>query len=405
MPSVFHIRAYVDADGSATFTAGDDAIADVTITLISTASGATGVDATTDAEGLATFESVAPGGYVATLSGATPAGAVLATAASLGAVAPFEGDTLDTEFRFAYMPGVVTGIVFRDDDDDGVFTAGSDLTVAGMRVELFAGADADTTTAESLYETTTAADGTYALDRVRKGTYTLRITPPFATMDIEGGRLRNIDVTPSAETSIDAVFSGNAILTIAQARTAANGTDVTVEGVVVAASGTYRAANDNAYIQDPSGGLQIFDIDPAVPLALGDSVRVSGLMGAFAQEREIVRYNATTRPTVVRLATGRTVPAPRVVTVAELNGLTFEGQLARIQGTVTVVGGGTGASYNVTFQQGGTNYIVRVDTPVGATVLRAGWTVGQTYTVTGVISNFNATAQLKPRNTGDRVQP
>jgi hypothetical protein len=123
---------------------------------------------------------------------------------------------------------------------------------------------------------------------------------------------------------------------------------------------------------------------------------VRGRIDVFSGEVEIVS------PVVTRLGTAP-VPAPRPVTGAQLVARTFEGQLARVDGAVvTAVGGGTGASYNVTFRApDGTSFTVRIEGATG--ILRSTFTVGRTYDVVGVLSVFNTTAQLKPRSAADLI--
>jgi len=143
----------------------------------------------------------------------------------------------------------------------------------------------------------------------------------------------------------------------------------------------------------------------ALGLVVGDSIRVTGLMGAFSGEAQIVQVNATTPPTVVDFG-ATTAPAPRNITAAQLVARTFEGELVRIADAVlTAVPGGTSAAYNLTFQDGGaTSFTLRIETPVVASVPRTFWTQNQTYaSITGVLGSFNGTAQLKPRGSGDIV--
>ena len=80
-----------------------------------------------------------------------------------------------------------------------------------------------------------------------------------------------------------------------------------------------------------------------------------------------------------------------------MNARTGEGELVELRGfTVTAVGGGTGAAFNVTGTADGQTVTVRVSgTQTGLT--RANFVVGTTYTVVGVLSQFNGAAQIKPR--------
>jgi len=69
-----------------------------------------------------------------------PAGAVLTTATQVTIAAPFQGAELDAEFRFAFLPGAVSGVIFRDDNMSGDFESAEDTPAAGVPVALLAGA-------------------------------------------------------------------------------------------------------------------------------------------------------------------------------------------------------------------------------------------------------------------------
>jgi DNA/RNA endonuclease YhcR with UshA esterase domain len=199
----------------------------------------------------------------------------------------------------------------------------------------------------------------------------------------------------------DIVFGAPPVLSIATAKARPAGDTVTVAGVVTVPQGAFRTQGDNIYLQDNTAGMQIFDVDPALALVVGDSVKITGLMGAFNGELQMVRFDVATRPTVVDLG-GGTAITPRTITVADLVARTYEGELVQITDAVlTVIPSGTSASYNLTFDIGGTTFTGRIEAGVGATVTRATWTVGNTYTIVGVLGSFNGAAQLKPRGAGD----
>jgi hypothetical protein len=389
---------YVDADGSGGFNAGDAAIAGMTVVL--THSSGTTLSAQTDTDGLAAFPSVPAGSYVATLDGPPQVGAVLGTAERLALEATFQGSTISGEFRFVYRPGSLSGVIYRDDDSNGVFTPGTDFPATGADLALFAGTD---TLADPVAEAVTDGDGAFAFERVRPGSYTLRIAPPFPTMTIVGGALRTIDIAPDGDATFETTFSGTAIQSVTDAKAAA-GQVVTIEGTVSVAPLTFRTQGDNLYMQDASGGLQVFDVTPGSGLQVGDNIRVTGLMGAFSGEQQIVRINTTTFPTVLLLGSGAP-PTPRGVSAADVVARTYEGELVTVTDAVLgTIPGGTGAAYNLPFTAPpNVAFTVRIEAGVGATVTRATWTSGATYSITGVLGSFNGTAQLKPRGSSDVV--
>jgi predicted extracellular nuclease len=117
----------------------------------------------------------------------------------------------------------------------------------------------------------------------------------------------------------------------------------TTEGVVV---GDFQGANNlkGFYIQDPTGdantatsdGIYVFDGDtPAVPVAVGDRVRVNGTVSEAFNNTQIA-------PSSVQVcSTGNTLPAPTVVDLPEAvnNDLErFENMLTTFPETLTVTG-------------------------------------------------------------------
>lgn len=396
-PSTVAVTVYVDADGSGVLSAADDPVAGALVRLRA-AGGSDSVEATTGADGVATFTAVPPGSYVAVFAGTAPANAVLATAALPSVTAPFAGAAVTAEFRFVYQPGAIAGQIFRDDNASGSYDPGIDTPGSGMTVALFAGSTAST---DTLATVVTGGDGQFGFARVRAGPNTIAISPPSAMLQIVGDTIRTLDVPPGGADTVQVEFTGTLVVPIAQAKQD-SGAIVTIEGVVTVAPGTYRAANDNAYIQDSSAGVQLFNLDPVLGLTLGDSVRVTGRMGAFAGERQVVRIDAATLPTVVDLGAG-TVPAPRLVTGAEVRARTWEGSLVTVaNATLTAAPGGTTGGYNMNFvDAAGDTFVVRIETPVATAVPRPFWTAGAGYVITGALGSFNGTAQLKPRGPGD----
>jgi hypothetical protein len=396
-PGTVSVRAYVDSDGSGTFTTGDVPVsgASVTLTPTSTSSALPTalLTAQTDAQGIAKFPTVAPGSYTAALTGTVPPGAVLSSATHPVVVIPFAGGDISSEFRFVNNPGSISGQLFRDNNGNNVFDAG-DTPAPGMPVALFPGTD---TTAEPVATTTTDNNGVFTFSAVRPGVYTLKVTP-IPTIQIVGGTTQSVTVSAATATAFPLKFTGNLIGTIAEAR-AKNPLDsaiVAVEGVVSAGVGTFNASS--SYIQDATAGILVFGINTTeVQPKAGDRVRVIGKVVSFREELEIVS------PTVTILSSGAP-PTPRTVTGAQINAFQFQGELANV-GRVKVVSvaGGTAAGFDVhVVDAAGTDFVVRVaNAATGLT--RSSFTVGSFYSVTGVLNRFNAVAQLQPRTAADIV--
>ena len=390
-PSTVAVRAYVDANGSGKFDTGDVAISGARITLTLAGTTTDTLSATTGSDGVATFNTVNPGSYSATFAGTPPAGAVLATASPLQVVAPVSGGNQTAEFRYVFNPGSINGTLFRDNNGNGTFDTG-DTPASGITVRLFSGTD---TTKTPVGTATTDANGKYTFTALRPGSYTVLYTP-FPTIQIVGGNTATVTVAANTPATVNSRFTGSLVIPISEARTK-NPTDsalVAVEGTVVAGLGTFNARS--IYIQDATGGIQVFGVDTAtIKPQLGDLVRVVGKVIAFNQELEIIQ------PVITKLSSG-TVPAPRSVTGTQINALQFQGELVKASSVkVDSVQGGTAAAYNVFVKDaGGTPFIVRIAN-AGIGIPRTFWTVGGTYDVTGILIRFNATAQLEPRNAAD----
>jgi putative ubiquitin-RnfH superfamily antitoxin RatB of RatAB toxin-antitoxin module len=194
-----------------------------------------------------------------------------------------------------------------------------------------------------------------------------------------------------------------AVATIASARTAAAGTVITVGGNItvppnIFTSGT-NGVNSEIWLQDATGGIAVFSVpsSESANLSLGDRVEITGTRGANAGQLQL------TTPTVVRVGAG-TAPVPVTVTGTVLNGLANDGQLVTVPGVrVTTVGTGTAAAFNVTgTTPDGALVVVRVS-GANTGLTRANFVVGQSYVVTGVLSQFATgtpvivTPQLKVR--------
>ena len=396
--SAVAIRAFVDADGSGAFAGGDVPIAGLAITLKATSGSAT-FSATTDAQGVASFAAVPPGSYTATLSGNPPAGAVLATAESPVLVAPLDGSSLTGEFRFVYLPGSISGVLYRDNNANGVFDAGTDTPAPGLPVALY-----PATGAQALADTITSASGAFSFGTLRPGAYRVVVTP-LPTMQIVGGDTIAVTVVAQNPLALPVLFTGNLLSTVAAVRAQPAGSVVAFEGIATVGVGIFSTSTtgNQFNVQDASGaGILILQVPLSSGIQAGDSVRVVGTTAVSAGELLV-----TSNPTITRLAAGRTVPAPRVVTAAQVAASTatdpLQGLLVKVGGVVVdSVQGGTAAGYNVYASDGANHrFIVRVST-AAVGIARSYWIAGRTYDVTGLLGNFNG-AQLKVRSPADVV--
>lgn len=404
------VRVYLDRDPASpgTFTAQDSAFANVRVTLapvgaLAGTAAAAAREATTDAQGLATFAGVPAGQYqLALASFAAPTGAVLTGAATpviavpisaLGAAAP------RGEFRFAWFPGRVTGLVFRDLNGNGTFDPGTDVTAPGLAVRL----TRDSAGTQVVGATTVDAAATYAFETLTPGTYFVQFAAPAGFTFGPAGTSRRVVVAATQGTTLNATYA-TATSPIATVRTLAQGTTAVVSGILTSRPGQMNTGTSaEVWVQDETGGIATFGGPTAdsTRLLIGTRVEVTGVLGANAGQLQLGSIAAP--PTYLVL--GQTTPVAAVAqTGAQVNARTLEGRLVSLAGfRVTTIGGGTGAAFTVTgTTPDGQTVQVRVGSNL-AGITRATFAVGSTYTVTGPLSQFNGTAQIKPRTPADIV--
>lgn len=390
VPGTVQVQAFIDVDGTGSFTPGTDTpVAGLSISLLRP-DGSTAASATTGADGAVSFGAVLPGGYTVSWSGDLPAGAQLASGNRPVVSMPAQGGTVQARFRFVDTPGGIEGLVFRDVNASGSFDPGVDEPGEGFTIELFRGEAANGAPEAT---TTTGASGVFAFERLRGGQWTLRFTAP-EPLELVGDPVRTVTVTPAATTNLDVLFEGDLLLPIAEVRALDVGSPVIVEGVVTAAQNTWNPRE--AFVQDETGGILVFVRSGQSPaLRIGDRVRVSGTLGAFGGNLQI-----TNNPDIEFLGV-TAPPAPRFITGEEMLARTFEGQLVTLPGfTVNSLDVQNFDNHDVFGTTGdGSSVRIRVDSRSG--VASADWTVGATYQVTGLLRVFNGVPQLFPRSNAD----
>jgi len=383
------VRVYLDRDASGTFSAADSGLAGVTLRLTSTDASAEALDATSDNQGIVTFPEVAPGAYTVTLPTTAPAGTVLSTAATPRVVVSAIGQVQAPEIRYSWIPGRITGRVFRDDDASGTFNAG-DTPGAGLFVVLSRGsARVDSIIAD--------ADGAFTFPFVTPGSYSVRLENP-GTIVYPGGATQTLTVAAGTTNTVTGIFTGALVISIAEARARAVGATVAVIGNLVVRPGRFTSgANSELWVQDATGGIAAFSVPTAdsALYQLGDRLEVTGTRGAFSAQSQI----SITR--IANLGAG-TVPQPVVQSAAQAAALTRDGQLVRVPNlSIVSVPAGAGAAFTVVVADAAGDILQIRVAGLGTGLSRASFVVGNRYNVTGVLTRFNATAQIKIRDTND----
>lgn len=179
------------------------------------------------------------------------------------------------------------------------------------------------------------------------------------------------------------------------------GQTVIVTGVVTADNAAIGGGKLSTYIQDATGGINLFDTVPT-DLREGDQVKVTGVIQDYRGLAEI----APAANGIVKLASGQPLPAPKATTIATVTGDTYqaellEGQLVKLSGYIkdipaTPAGGG----YNISLIDSSFHGITLrlMEEALDVSQLQT----GKWYDITGVLSQYNS-YQLLPRKSADLV--
>lgn len=392
------VAAYLDNDASGSLTAGDTPLEDFEVAVFDGSQQI--ATATTGADGRATFSDLAPGSYRVEAVSASPEGATLASNPSPSAVIDFRGRPVSVDFRYVFFPGVVEGRVFRDENDNGTFEEGTDVAGPGLRV--FLRSDDGGSPGDTLDSVVTDAGGAFQFARVAPGDYFLEFENP-GTIDYgESGATRPITVVGAQTMVANALYTGSLIIPIAEARARPNGSAVTVAGSLTAPPGAFRSgSNSEIWVQDATGGIAVFSVPTAdsTRLRLGDSVEVSGTRSAFNGQVQISSNAAG-----VDATGGNNVIAAKPITGAEVTARTDEGRLVVVAG-LTVDSIIQGTSQDTVFTTAPDAQVVRIQLTAGsnANFTDTIFAVGSTYRVTGLLTQRNTVARIKPRFATDIV--
>lgn len=188
----------------------------------------------------------------------------------------------------------------------------------------------------------------------------------------------------------------------------------TVTGIVTTHTNITSAANSSLYMQDETGGINVFFGGSTARPAAGDSVTVTGPLGQFNSLLELNLTSNDPAHSIVTNSSGNLLPPGQVLPFSFTNGAAFGGvgeSIRKFQGLVVTLtnvyfvnaGGtfGSGANYVMT-NQAGERFSFRVDSRVfdiiGKPIPQFAWTV------TGPMAFFlNATAPN--RSAGYQILP
>lgn len=392
-PGDVQVRVFVDVDGTGAFEEGEDQPLEGVGVELRGSSGEAVASGTTNAQGLAEFSDVRPGGYTLVHEGDIPSGAVLASSRRATVSVPAQGGTLTPQIRYVFNPGSLSGVAYRDDTESGAFDPEGDFPGQGVGIALHRGTD---TSGEPDLETSTDASGGFSFDRLRPGTWTAVIDLP-PPLELLVPAEQQLVIEPDTDATLEILFEGSVLIDIAEARGLPLGTVVTVQGVVTLDQGNWGL---ELHMQDGTAGIDLFLGGTGVSdLEAGDSIQVTGPLGEFNDLLQI------SGPTSVEVLGTGTVPEPRFVTGEEMLARSFEGQVATL-GIITVedIEVQTFGNHNVAARTADGSLVeIRVDSRAG--VGSDDWTIGEEYEVAGVLRVRNGVPRLQLRSPADRVIP
>ena len=179
-----------------------------------------------------------------------------------------------------------------------------------------------------------------------------------------------------------------------------------VRGNITVEPGIFHPHVSQIYVQDATGGINIFD-DSLLALDRGDDVEFVGKIEQFGGIAEIITAESFGNYGVTKIGSG-TVPSPQLVTVADIDE-SIEGKLVRIDDVIVTAGSipGSGSdSLTITDDNSVNTVTLRID---GDTNIPGANTPVGTFDIIGVVTQFDSSVpltwgyQITPRERADFI--
>ncbi|GGG61570.1 OmpL47-type beta-barrel domain-containing protein [Paenibacillus radicis (ex Gao et al. 2016)] len=179
-------------------------------------------------------------------------------------------------------------------------------------------------------------------------------------------------------------------ITVAEARSKAEGATVTVEGVVTTEPGAF--GGQAFYLQDATGGIYVFQSQSG--FHLGDVVKVTAPLALYNTELELADVAAIEKTGTASIPTAAQVSA----ITDSLQGQLIQLNDVKISNIITATPAG---SFEFDVVKGSVSNHIRVDARTGLTLANFPYTEGDVVDITGVAAIFKGVNQLKPRGISD----
>ncbi|TVP74298.1 MAG: hypothetical protein EA352_11000 [Gemmatimonadales bacterium] len=306
--------------------------------------------------------------------------------------------------------GELDGLVYFDSQRTGIFDpSDGDDPLSNVALEI---RERGTTRAFQGSQVLTDSEGRFEVTGLPPGTHHLWVDS--ATLP-EGVLLcqNPLSVSVYRFETAGVLVGGEPVclISVQEAKELSTGEFVNIRGVVTSAPSELRSNADYTYIQDGSAGVRVFGSlgSAGAELQRGDRVTLTGTTGSFNNDAQI------TSPTIEEVEPdfGELAPEPTTTQALAEAGpdmrAPLQGRLVVVRGAELTRGFTTGGNRNGLVDDGSGPVEVRVETGLsgsGDETIRQtlGLEIGACYDITGVVGNFNGTAQLFPRAADDFVE-
>jgi hypothetical protein len=296
--------------------------------------------------------------------------------------------------------GSLSGILYLDRDGNGIYDPSSgDSALGNVHLVVYS---RGTTQIIAGADTHTDSSGRFSFTNLPAGTNSLQVdTTGIGSALAFCNNPLPVSIYLNETNFVSVNAQAGCVIPIVTAEASALGTRVTVTGTVT--STLAQISTGEVYIEDATGGIQLFSPTGGTPLSLGDVVQVSGTLASFDNELELSPVTINTQTAGTPLTAFDVTSAAAAAAAGDVHA-NLQGRLIRIKAGKLIDVFTTGAGRNAQVDDGSGAVAVRFDTHVVAdtTVLKTTYTAGHCYNWTGILKAFtNPGVELFPRSLAD----